>query len=261
VAASAGACAAGLFVEKFLAQHAFETLPHRPILQLVFACQAIFLLLFAPTAWGVPVVGRAGLPAPTDATSAGRLAEKKADYPNTRAGLPALRGQIPARPTLPALQRQQRTLLQRLGVFLLRSLLSLAVCSPIYLIAAWLSDATAVDVFRGLLFMLCLVLAASGLSLWVDRRGAYAILQLILALAVLGLPCVWYILAESGLGDWSKVNSFSPLVQAWRVGASRLPLLTVGWLMPGVISAGLGLFLACVAWSSDRDSDDEHVSA
>jgi len=120
-----------------------------------------------------------------------------------------------APPALPGLMAAQAvfvmifcTLLLRpragrgLGLYLLETvgeyILWLAVSVPLYVVAAWLSDATVREVIRGVLYLSAVAAGAWGLGLWfVSGRPAMMTAAVLVAvLAAAGLPVVYYLLAE-----------------------------------------------------------------
>ena len=69
---------------------------------------------------------------------------------------------------------------------------------PLYLVAAWLSDAAAIDVIRGLLYLSGVGVAAWALGLWAaaGRAALLSAVALVGVAAAVGAPVVYYLVAE-----------------------------------------------------------------
>ena len=122
----------------------------------------------------------------------------------------------------------------------------LVASAPLYVVAAWLSDAAAGDVVRGLLYLTGVAMAAWGLSLWVRKGHAATTTAAALAAALIavGMPLTYYVLTEmTGRGvppEW--LFSAGPATCAYSVaaarGASWHPAPIWAWaLWPGVAAA------------------------
>ena len=77
-------------------------------------------------------------------------------------------------------------------------LMLLLASAPLYVAAAWLSDAIAGDVARALLHLTSVAVGAWGLGLWI-RKGHPAIATaaaLAATIVALGMPVTYYLLAE-----------------------------------------------------------------
>lgn len=101
---------------------------------------------------------------------------------------------------------------RRADAFLLRGVFEyvilLAASMPLYVLAAYLSDATVTDVIRSLLYLSAVATGALGLGLWVRAGRVSIITAVTLAgalIAVVG-PVLYYLLAEltdaSGSAGW-----------------------------------------------------------
>jgi hypothetical protein len=130
-------------------------------------------------------------------------------------------------------------LLELLGMFL--------VTTPLYIIAAWLSDAAARDVLRAILA----VAAVCPLSVLAGRllarpawRGGVMLLLLIIAM---GLPGAWYICADFLYVSCDRLRVLSPAVLAWTSAGARqanwLPEPLWAWLVWPILAAVGGLCL------------------
>jgi len=139
-----------------------------------------------------------------------------------------------------------RRMLPGLAAFAVEYMVVLAVSTPLYAVAAWFSDATAVDVVRGALYLTAVAGGAWGLSLWIlkDRPGTATAVALASALAAVGLPVICYLLVEvTELSDpprWMLLTA--PATCAYSVAASRAaswqPTPLWSWaLWPGVAAA------------------------
>ena len=104
-------------------------------------------------------------------------------------------------------------------------LILLIASAPLYLVAAWLSDATALDVLRGVLYLAGVAVAAWGLGLWASA-GRAAILSAVAFVAVaaaLAAPVVYYLVAEvTDAGTRVRwLWSAGPITCAFSVAAAR----------------------------------------
>ncbi|MCE5279053.1 MAG: hypothetical protein ABFD92_15020 [Planctomycetaceae bacterium] len=145
----------------------------------------------------------------------------------------------------------------RSGVsFVLAALAALAVqlvvAAPFYVAAAWLSDATWLDVLRLIIFLLCLApLAIAAAALMAKNATAAAWTLLALMLLSLGLPALYYLGLEFwtyGGGSVEWLWNLGPLTAAWSVATARgtsilpHPLWSPGVLLTmGAIAATLTL--------------------
>ncbi|MBN1941713.1 MAG: hypothetical protein JW849_00300 [Phycisphaerae bacterium] len=128
-------------------------------------------------------------------------------------------------------------LIELLGMFL--------AATPLYILAAWLGDATGRDVFRAVLAVAAVcplgVLAGRLFRGPAWRGGA----MLGLLVIVLGLPGAWYICVDflGVSGDWAR--KLSPLLQTWTTTAARqtawLPQPTWAWLAWPILAAAGGV--------------------
>ena len=139
-----------------------------------------------------------------------------------------------------------RRMLPGLATFAVEYLVVLAVSVPLYAIAAWFSDATAVDVLRGGLYLTAVAAGAWGLSLWIlkGHPTTATAVTLASALAAVGLPMIYYLLAEvtelSAPPQWMVLTA--PATCAYSVAASRAaswqPMPLWSWAFwPGVAAA------------------------
>ncbi len=125
----------------------------------------------------------------------------------------------------------------------------LAASVPLYVVAAWVSDATARDVVRAGLYLSGVAAAAWGLGLWVRTRRAGLVTAATLAAALIALaaPAAVYLLAE--LRGWpsgvDRLLSAAPATCAFRLAHRAdnwLPAPLWAWaLWP---AAGLAAALA-----------------
>ena len=74
----------------------------------------------------------------------------------------------------------------------------LAASVPLYVVAAWLSDATACDVVRGVLYLAGVAAASWSLAAWAasGRAGALTAVTLVGGAAAVAAPVAWYLLVE-----------------------------------------------------------------
>jgi hypothetical protein len=102
----------------------------------------------------------------------------------------------------------------------------LAATTPFYLAAAWLSDATATDVARSVLYAVALALVAwSAGTLMRVWRAACPVVLLLLLLAA-ALPAVYYIVREFfGVLPAEWLWDLAPATFAWQTAESRVPAL------------------------------------
>jgi hypothetical protein len=109
--------------------------------------------------------------------------------------------------------------------FGLRWLLYLLACLPLYAVAGWLSDATAGDVVRGLLYLLAVGLGAWGLALWaaLDRPWVLPVVTLAGLLLAFAGPVAAYIMAEFADQTPLWLWQLSPATFAFDQGAPRGP--------------------------------------
>jgi hypothetical protein len=106
-----------------------------------------------------------------------------------------------------------------------RSILLLIVSSPMYLAAAYLSNAVAGDVLRGGLYLLMAAAGAAGLGVWASHaRWPIAVVGTLAAMLVaLAGPVAYYLIAEfvgrSFAPQW--LWWFTPSTCAFSLGQSR----------------------------------------
>ena len=103
----------------------------------------------------------------------------------------------------------------------------LAASVPLYVVAAWLSDATSTDVSRSLLYLSAVGVGAMGLGLWA-RTGRTAIITAVTLAGVLiglGGPAMYYLLveltSEAGSVDWLWLAS--PVTCVFDLAGARDP--------------------------------------
>ena len=150
--------------------------------------------------------------------------------PVLAAPLPALQALVTAQTLcillvhpLILLRRADRGQLGRYGPeTVLESLVWLLATTPLYVAAAWLSDATATDVLRSVVFLLCLwpLTWAAGSVLRHRRAARPAVL--IGLLAVAALPAGYYILREFLRvfpAEW--LWDLAPATYAWQTAGAR----------------------------------------
>ncbi len=141
---------------------------------------------------------------------------------------------------------------RRIGVFLFRSVVEyvifLAVSVPLYVVAAYLSDATATDVIRSLLYLSAVAVGALGLGLWVQagRAAIVTVVTLAGALVAVGMPVMYYLLAElTAAGSVGWLWWASPATCAFESAAARAanwyPTPLWAWALWPVV--GVVLFL------------------
>lgn len=162
----------------------------------------------------------------------------------------------------PLLMGQRRY--RRIGAMLFRAavkyVIFLAASVPLYVIAAWLSDATATDVIRSLLYLSAVAAGALGMGLWV-RTGRTAIITAVtLAGALIGLggPVMYYLLAEltDAAGSVGWLWWASPATCAFESAAARAanwyPTPIWAWSLWPVVGAVLTFAFLLVG--SDRSA-------
>jgi hypothetical protein len=120
--------------------------------------------------------------------------------------------------------------------------------APLYLVGAWLSDATALDVIRGVLYLAGVGVAAWGLGLWASAaRAAILSAVALVGAAALAAPVVYYLVAEvSPAGTrlgwlWSA----GPVTCAFSVAAARGQQWHPAPLWAWALWPGVGAALAC----------------
>jgi len=107
-------------------------------------------------------------------------------------------------------------------------LVGVLVAGPLYLLAAWLSDATALDVVRAVLYLTGVAVAAWGMGAWVLGGATVAGTAAALASVMIALaaPAGYYLLAElTGLAVRAQwLWSAAPVTCAYSAAAARAPL-------------------------------------
>ena len=222
LAGSLAALAAGAFIEWIMPSHVAQLLQTPPTLRLLLAVQAGGLILFAP----LVMAKRRGAGSGPVGSSGDTGFQPVADEAEANA------------------QRAR-------GPFYLTTCAELALLlvasAPFYVVAAWLGDATVVDVARGVLYIVGVALGAWGLGLWAaDGRGwLLTAAALVAALAAVGAPVTYYLLAELA-GSAGRVQwlwSAGPVTCAFSVGQSRLDSLLPqplwAWLLWPAVGAAL----------------------
>jgi len=138
--------------------------------------------------------------------------------------------------------RGSRTLRRYLIETRLEYAVLLAAMVPLYVIAAWLSDAGVRDVLRCLLYLSLVMSAAWGLSLWARGPGTAAAVGFVAALGAVGLPVVRYLLVELAGGPaWAGgLGHAAPATFAFDL-AARSGTFFVGplwaWMLWPVVGA------------------------
>jgi hypothetical protein len=102
----------------------------------------------------------------------------------------------------------------------------LAATTPLYLAAAWLSDATATDVARSILYAvaLCLLAFSAGTVMRTWRAARPVVLLLLLVAAA--LPAVYYVAREFfGVLPAEWLWDLAPATFAWQTAESLNPAL------------------------------------
>ncbi len=155
-----------------------------------------------------------------------------AHWSGNRLGPPALQVLISVQAVFlimfwPLLVGQRRY--RGIGAFLFRSaveyIIFLAVSVPLYVVAAYLSDATATDVIRSLLYLSAVATGAMGVGLWA-RTGRAAIITVVTlagALIAVGGPVLYYLLVEltDAAGSVGWLWRGSPATWAFESAAAR----------------------------------------
>lgn len=107
----------------------------------------------------------------------------------------------------------------------IEQIIFLAVSIPLYVVAAVLSDATATDVIRGLLYLAGLAVLTLGLGLWAGTGRAAIVTAVALAgaLIAVGAPVVSYLLMEltDAAGTVKWLWSAAPATCAFDTAAAR----------------------------------------
>lgn len=122
---------------------------------------------------------------------------------------------------------------------------------PLYILAAFFSDATAPDAVRGgLCAASCFPLAWVAGAHFASRRGGQWGVLLALTLVAVALPAAFYVALEFfPPGSAGALGDLSPILLAWRNGASRLggvfPTPLWGWLIWPAL-AGVALLSAMI---------------
>jgi hypothetical protein len=127
---------------------------------------------------------------------------------------------------------QQGTIRHYATESIIEALAWLIAAAPLYLAAAWLADATALDVARTVLTLLALWPLALSAGALMRTRPALRPAVMLAMLVLAALPAVWYIWREF-LGampaDW--LWDLAPVTFTWQTAASRTPALipTPAW--------------------------------
>ncbi len=229
--------AAGAFWEFFLPLHRTANISNPPALQMLVSAQAVFLIMF----WPLLIIR------------------------NRRTDEVGWHGQVGAKRRLDRDERVTEDDTAKLhsvpldratpqAGFLFRGaaeyVIFLAASVPLYVVAAWLSDATMIDVFRSLLYLSAVAAGALGLRLWVQTGRTAIITTITLAGVLIGLggPVMYYLLveltSEAGSVDWLWWASPATCAfdQAVARGANWYPAPLWAWSLWPV--AGVVLFFA-----------------
>jgi hypothetical protein len=134
----------------------------------------------------------------------------------------------------------------------------LAVTAPFYVAAAFLGDATRIDVVRTVAYLACLGPLGWAAGYVMCLRPRWRSFIVALMLAIVALPAVYYILREFlPMVHAAWLWPLAPLTAAWDVAASRqasywppLTWTTFAWL-------GLALAMGILANVGDLDEGDE----
>ena len=160
---------------------------------------------------------------------------------------------MPAPPALPMLLAAQAAFILLLCPLLSRPaapavligrnaaehLVWLAAGIPLYIVAGWLSDATAWDVLRGAAYLTAVAAAGWGLGVWAGLGRSWVItaVGILVAVAAVAAPAGCYLVAE--LRGWSagldSVLWATPATCAWRLAGSGAAAPWWAWaLWPAV---------------------------
>jgi len=132
----------------------------------------------------------------------------------------------------------------------------LVAAAPLYLAAAWLADATALDVARTILTLLALWPLAISAGALMRARPALRPAVMLAMLVLAALPAVWYIWREF-LGampaDW--LWDLAPAALAWQNAAGPAPALipTPAWPPAVWLAAAAALWTAAALAGSGQE--------
>ncbi len=244
LAACLAGLAVGLFPQVVYVPKSGVPPQSTPALQCLALAQLAFLLLAYP----LLALRRAGgaSPVPTLPESPDRVGAVRSHAGETCPREDAQRATLPPRCSL------------RTDV--LETLVLLAAAAPFYVLAAWFADATARDVVRTVLTVAAFLPLAWGAAGWMRAWPSLRPLPLtLLALAVLGLPALWYVSAEffAGTAAADAIWSLAPLTRTWTNAASRLGPWVPGpaWsVLVWIVVGALLVFTARTTGGRSRDA-------
>ncbi len=187
---------AGTFWEFFLPAHRTLNITNPPALQMLISAQAIFLIMFWPLLVPRQLSFDGWHLQPERSGGCGCRIGNGANAPTSSASLRFA--------PLEGATHHAGFLFRGAAEYVI----FLVASVPLYIVAAWLSDATMTDVIRSLLYLSAVSAGALGLGLWV-RTGRTAIITAVTLAGVLiglGGPAMYYLLVElteaSGSVDW-----------------------------------------------------------
>ncbi len=129
-------------------------------------------------------------------------------------------------PVLCIWRTQQGTFRRYAAESIVESVAWLLVAAPLYLAAAWLGDATAIDVARSVLVLLTLWPLAWAAGALMRAAPALRPAVMIAMLVLAALPAVWYIWREFlGAMPAGWLWGLAPATFIWQAAASRTPSL------------------------------------
>ncbi len=127
-------------------------------------------------------------------------------------------------PVLSIWRTQHRTIRKYAAESIIESVAWLVVTAPLYLAAAWLADATAIDVARSVLVLLTLWPLAWAAGALMRAAPSLRPAVLIAMLVLAAMPAVWYIWREFlGMMPAGWLWDLGPATYIWQTAASRTP--------------------------------------
>jgi len=165
-------------------------------------------------------------------------------------------------PVLCIWRTQHRTIGKYAAESIVESVAWLIFTAPLYLAAAWLADATAIDVARSVLVLLTLWPLAWAAGALMRAAPSLIPAVIIATLVVSAMPAVWYIWREFlGTMPAGWIWDLGPATYIWQAAASRTGNLLpspawppVAWLATAAAMWTLGLLAGGKRQPTDNDN-------